>query len=285
MTCPVCSGATRRLFVSQGYWIRGCETCGHQYAEVATSEGHVTRIYDDHYFQGGGDGYPDYLSEGSIIRAHGQWYAQLLRRYTIPGTVLDIGAAAGFVLQGFLESGWKGRGIEPNPRMADHARTRLRLPVDTGTLEEYPRSERYDLVSMIQVVAHLYDLRRAFQEAAKVTRPAGFWLIETWNRESWTARVLGRHWHEYSPPSVLHWFSPEGLKRLAAQFGLREVARGRPPKWIGGAHAKSLLRHKLKDSRIGRRTDRLLEVIPDRLTIPYPWDDLFWALFQAPLSC
>jgi hypothetical protein len=40
------------------------------------------------------------------------------------------------------------------------------------------------------------------------------WIIETWNRDDWVARLLGRHWHEYSPPSVLHWFNPDGLRRL-----------------------------------------------------------------------
>lgn len=281
MTCPICSGATRRLFARHGYWIRGCQTCGHRCAEIAPSAEHVARVYGDAYFQGGGDGYPDYLGEASLIRGHGRWYARLLSRYTPPGTVLDIGAAAGFVLQGFLDSGWGGRGLEPNPRMADHARTRLELLVDTSTLEGSDCPERYDLISMVQVVAHFYDLRQALQQAARLTRPAGFWLIETWNRESWTARVLGEHWHEYSPPSVLHWFSPEGLQRLAAQFGFRQIARGRPPKWIGGAHARSLLRHRFEDSRLGRCAGRLLGLIPDRLAIPYPGDDLFWALFQG----
>jgi len=169
--------------------------------------------------------------------------------------------------------------------MAHYARACLRLGVDVGTLEGLQRNERYDLVSMIQVVSHFYDLRKALQKAARVTRPAGFWLIETWDRESWTARAFGRYWHEYSPPSVLHWFSPEGLRRLAEQFGLREVARGRPPKWIGGAHAKALLRHKLKGSRLERLTGGLLRVVPDRLAIPYLGDDLFWALFQATGAC
>ncbi len=285
MICPICSGVTRRLFTRHGHWILGCEGCGHHCAEVAASEGHVARVYGDSYFEGGGDGYPDYLCEGDLLRARGQWYARLLRRYTIPGAVLDVGAAAGFVLQGFLDSGWRGRGIEPNPRMAHYARACLRLGVDVGTLEGLQRNERYDLVSMIQVVSHFYDLRKALQKAARVTRPAGFWLIETWDRESWTARAFGRYWHEYSPPSVLHWFSPEGLRRLAEQFGLREVARGRPPKWIGGAHAKALLRHKLKGSRLERLTGGLLRVVPDRLAIPYLGDDLFWALFQATGAC
>jgi SAM-dependent methyltransferase len=164
--------------------------------------------------------------------------------------------------------------------MAEYARTHLNLEVATGTLEEFQSERQYDLVSMIQVVAHFVDPQRALQVAASKTREGGFWLVETWNRESWTARALGKHWHEYSPPSVLHWFSTEGLRRLAAQFGFHEVARGRPSKWIGGEHAKSLLRYRLEGSRLGRVLAGGVSLIPDRLALPYPAEDLFWTLYQ-----
>ena len=133
---------------------------------------------------------------------------------------------------------------------------------------------------MIQVVPHLYDLRRALQVAARHTRPGGYWLIETWNRESWTARLFGHNWHEYSPPSVLHWFSPGGLQRLTAQFGFREVARDRPAKRITASHAKSLLRYKLEGSALGNSMVGLLRLLPGSLSIPYLADDVFWALYE-----
>jgi len=78
----------------------------------------VARIYDDDYFQGGKAGYPDYLAEADLLRCHGRWYGRLLAKYMQPGRVLDIGAAAGFILQGFQDCGWKGNGVEPNQRMA-----------------------------------------------------------------------------------------------------------------------------------------------------------------------
>jgi hypothetical protein len=100
------------------------------------------------------------------------------------------------------------------------------------------------------------------------------------SRELIVARVLGKHWHQYSPPSVLHWFSRERLKRLAGQFGFSEVARGRPSQWLDGAHVESLLGYKLQGSRLGGLAAGLLDVIPDHLAIPYPTYDLFWILFQ-----
>jgi SAM-dependent methyltransferase len=264
------------LFLKGRYRIFGCSACGHRSADLGDLSEHVERVYGDEYFTGGGAGYSDYLAEQEILRRHGQRYGRLLRRYMPAGSVLDVGAAAGFVLQGMVDTGWSGRGLEPNPRMSDHARTHLNLRVDTGSLESFQTAERFDLIAMIQVVAHLTDLRRSFQTASEITRPGGFWLIETWNRESWTARVFGRHWHEYSPPSVVHWFSPATLRDLAAQFGFREIARGRPAKWLNGAHAVSLLQYKLG----GRLLSRVGKLIPQNIPLPYLGNDLFWMLFR-----
>ena len=242
----------------------------------------MDRVYADDYFKGGGAGYPDYLSEERLLVEHGRRYGRLLARYMEPGTVLDVGAAAGFVLRGLVDCGWTGRGIEPNAAMAAHARDRLGLVVSGGTLETMDTTERFDLVSMIQVVAHFRDPRVALRAAEGLTRPGGYWLIETWNRESWIARVLGPRWHEYSPPSVLHWFDPEGLRLLAERCGMHEVARGRPAKRIGGRHAVSLLRHKLPENRLGRLASAALGGIPEALTLPYPLDDVFWMLLRKP---
>jgi len=79
---------------------------------------------------------------------------------------------------------------------------------------------------------------------------------------------------------VLHWFSPEGLHRLVAQFGFREVARGRPAKWITIRHVQSLLGYKLAGSALGSSLVGLLRLLPSSLCIPYVADDLFWALYE-----
>jgi SAM-dependent methyltransferase len=278
--CPLCHGPTRRLFAKDGYWIRACRMCGHRHAELASAAGHVARVYNDGYFTGGGAGYADYVSEGELLRARGRRYARLARRHLVPGTVLDVGAAAGFLLQGFIDGGWKGKGIEPNARMAQYARVRLGLDVICLPLEDLAMTEQFDLVTLIQVVAHFVNPRLALATVAAVTRPGGLCLIETWDRDSWSARALGRRWHEYSPPSVLHWFSARGLERVLAEFGFRRLARGRPLKWILASHAKALLRHKLAGSPLARFALPALRLCPNGLAIPYPPEDLFWSLFR-----
>ena len=280
MHCPVCGCVSEEVLRKDGYPILKCRHCGHRFCGHVPPPDHVSTVYSDDYFMGGGAGYSDYLAEADLLVEHGENYGKLLSRYTQPGKVLDVGSAAGFVLKGLQKQGWQGSGLEPNPAMAHYATDQLGITTEIGTLTNYTTSERFRLVTFIQVVAHVYDVRQAFEKAASLTENGGFWLFETWNWQSWMARSLGSNWHEYSPPSVLHWFTPFSLKALAAQFGFHEIARGRPRKFLNGNHAKSLLSYKLGSSRFGQLTRQGLQLIPDHVAIPYPSFDLFWALYQ-----
>lgn len=280
--CPVCGARARLKFPVHGFEILGCDACRHQFVDLDVAGNHVAATYDDRYFFGGGAGYSDYLAEGPMLRRAGRRYAQLLQRHLSAGRLLDVGSAAGFVLAGFVDSGWQGMGLEPNARMAAHGRESLSLDIRTTTLEQFDSEAEggFDLVSMIQVIAHFHDLRQALDRARAATRPGGHWLIETWDNGSWTAQLLGRHWHEYSPPSVLHVFCRASLVRLAADYDMAPVAFGRPRKRISGAHVKSLLAYKLGDSAVGRLEQLALSAVPDRMVLPYPAEDLFWILLR-----
>lgn len=279
-TCVICGCSTQPAFVVRGYPIGRCVRCGHEAIDIESPPDHVALVYNDAYFRGASAGYPDYLAEGNLLRRHGHWYGRLLNKYTEPGLVLDVGTAAGFILQGLQECGWRGEGIEPNREMARFGRETLGLAISETTCEEFRSSVHYDLMTMIQVVAHLVDIRKAFGVCADVLAPDGLLLIETWDRQSRTARIFGKDWHEYSPPSVLRWFSPEDLERLLAQFGFTKIAEGRPPKRISGAHAKALLHDRLQSQPLAFMLRVITRMVPDRIEIPYPAEDLFWALFK-----
>ncbi|MBI1309870.1 methyltransferase domain-containing protein [bacterium] len=277
--CPLCGAKSQIAFHKHAIAIRDCRACGHRFARPEDATGHVDRVYSDAYFFGGGAGYSDYVSESALLRKHGLRYALRLAKYVEPGTALDVGAAAGFVLQGLIDGGWTGQGLEPNDAIASVGR-QLGLSIHTGTLEEFQTRERFDLVSMIQVMGHFLTPRVAAERVSSLVKPGGHCLIETWNVRSLTARLFGATWHEYSPPSVLQWFSPQTVATLFADFGFKPVAQGIPSKAINAGHAKSLLRHKASDSFVAKAVNAVAAVIPDRLTLPYPSEDLFWMLLR-----
>lgn len=278
--CPLCRSHSRRVFSQYGVWIADCGVCSHRFADFRPTRQELQETYGDQYFEGGGAGYKNYLDEEMLLRAAGRRYAEIVGRFTEPGSVLDVGSAAGFILKGFEDAGWKGSSVEMNQRMADHARLELGLDVFNGPLESFRTNRQFDLVTMIQVISHFVDPAAAIDQVAALTRPGGFLLIETWRRDSLTAKAFGSKWHEYSPPSVLHWFSKQGLAAAVEKAGFKLIASGRPAKWINAGHAKSLMRYKLEQMPGGNLFARGLDVIPDRLNLPYPAEDLAWLLFD-----
>lgn len=274
MKCPLCQSESKFAFEAKGFNLLDCTVCLHRFAALETNENHAATTYDDSYFNDGRAGYSDYSFEMESLRKRGQMYAKKIEKFTNEkGRVLDVGAAAGYILQGFSDEGWSGSGLEPNKAIAKIGCEELGLHIEQGTLENYKTDEKYDLISMIQVVAHFWEQRKAFENASNLLNENGLLLIETWNRDSTTAKLLGKNWHEYSPPSVLHWFSLNGLTEFLKGFGFERIAKGRPRKSISGKHTKSLLEY-----RIGKNI--LLNLIPERMNFPYPSEDLFWALYR-----
>ncbi len=261
-----------------GYPIFECRRCPHrQLAPVGDPDAHVRDAYGDAYFTAGGAGYPGYLDDEDLFRAHGAGYARRLERAGIrPGQVLDIGCGPGFLLSAFIARGAAAAGIEPNAAMAELARARGVLIV-AETADRLAADAAYDLVTMVQVIAHLDRPGDAVARAARAVRPGGHLLIETWNLRSLPARVLGAGWHEYQPPVVRHWFSRRGLDALLRSHGLTPLGHGRPRKRISWRHARSLLRTKLP-ALLARALDRV--PLSPGAVLPYPPLDLFFVLAQ-----
>jgi SAM-dependent methyltransferase len=282
VACELCSADARHDFDARGFPMYRCPSCRYAFTHPAPGPAQLATIYDDSYFAGGGDGmgYADYVAEGPLLRERGFGYGELLRRHGAGGRVLDVGAAAGFMLQGYIDAGWDGAGIELNPAMAAHARERLGLDVRTGTLESLPAGELFDAVSFVQVVAHFADPRGALEHAAKLTRPGGWWLFETWNCASLTARAFGATWHAYAPPSAVRALSPRALDALTGGLGFVPVARGTPRKVIDARHAKVVLSSLAARSIVARGLEKLIGLLPGATRLVYPAEDVFWALYR-----
>ena len=200
--------------------------------------------------------------------------------------MLDIGCAAGFLMDGFRQSGWDVTGVDPNAAMVRHA-VASGMTAYESSFENLLQAraglngrQAFDLLCLVQVIAHLTDLRSAAQTLAELVSDDGFVLVETWNSASLSARLLGANWHEYSPPNVLHYFSKKSLDQLLDSAGFDCIAGGRPAKKISMGHGRSLFRYKYGDYWWGKALLRMSRPISDNFSVPYPSEDLFWRLYR-----
>ena len=226
MKCTVCEISSSELaFMKNGYNILRCKNCGHLFAEITISPAKVNEIYSDNYFFGATAGYPDYTSEKDVLIERGENYADLIKNFTIPGRVLDIGSAAGFILKGLENCGWQGIGIEPNCSMAKYGRNVVGVNIINSTLETVDFDEKFDLAVMIQVIAHLNNPNDSIGKIYNYLKPGGHILIETWNKDSITAKLFGKYWHELFPPFVINYFSKITLNLLMTKNGFSLVSK------------------------------------------------------------
>jgi SAM-dependent methyltransferase len=275
-----CKEEKKHIFNINGYFILECKICGHRFCKIDDIENHLSNVYSDDYFYGGKDGYPNYISEKGILYKHGFNYATILSKYSKPGRILDVGCAAGFILKSFEQQGWIGTGIEPNATMAAYGRSVLNLNIQIGSLESFETDQTFDLITFIQVIGHFYDLDKAIINASNHLHPGGFILVESWNRSSLVARIMGKKWHEFCPPIAIHWFSDHTLTDLFDYYGFHLIEKGLPKKRINLKHALSILDSKIPNIFMKRNLFNFLNHNFGNVNLIYPPLDLKWYLLQ-----
>ena len=274
-----CRQSRSVLFKKKNYPIFQCDKCGHRFIKIENNETHVLNVYSDDYFFAGKDGYPNYLNERDLLYEQGLRYAKLMSKYMNPGKILDVGCAAGFILKGFKDSGWSCYGIEPNETMATYGRNKLNLNIKTSSIETFECNEQFDLINMTQVIGHVYNPDSALLNASRLLKPDGLVLVESWNMKSFVARLLGKRWHEYSPPSVVHWYSDKTLISFFKYYGFELLAKDYAVKKISAEHAISFLEGKTSN-RILKKIADLLSPVTKKLAIIYPLLDVKWYVFK-----
>jgi SAM-dependent methyltransferase len=268
------------LLTKNGYPIKECKRCGHRFTQLQDVKNHLKEVYSDDYFFAGKDGYPDYLREKDLLYKSGLNYSKIIAKYTKPGRVLDVGCAAGFILKGFEKSGWECYGVEPNDTMANYGRTELKLNIQTGGLETYDSGRKFDLVNLTQVIGSLYDLDKSLSTVSNLLDKDGMVMVESWDMKSFIARVMGKNWHEYCPPSVVTWFSDSTLIQLFEYYGFKLKAKGRPVKRININHGISLFDESFPKFPFKKPILKFFSRVIGKYNMRYPPFDLKWYLFS-----
>ncbi len=149
------------------------------------------------------------------------WYKMLARAVSSSGTVLEIGAGAGFSKQHFARLYSSDIQVIAGIDLVADA---CRLPFASGTL---------DGIIMTNVFHHLPDVRGFLDDAARSLKPqATLAMVEPWVTP-WSRFVYGRIHHEPFDPRANEWKLAAGAPLSVANGALpwivfrRDVARFR----------------------------------------------------------
>jgi methionine biosynthesis protein MetW len=151
------------------------------------------------------------------------------------GRILDVGCGNGYFLKWMKEHGWESFGVEIS-KTGSQVAAKNGIKVFNGELEKakYP-SNYFDVVTVNQVLEHVYSPARVIREASRVLRPNGLLVVCVPNLESYEEQIFKQHWYALDVPRHLYFFSIRTLtsllqknefrieKTLSKSFGLSWV--------------------------------------------------------------
>lgn len=228
MNCPLCENPESGfLFEERGYRLARCAGCGLVRVDNPPSRKTLDELYSPEYYKGRGDsqGYYDYAAERAALVKSFRARLKTLKKHSPGGRLLDVGCAFGFLLAEARAMGWEPFGIDRSAFAVDWARRELRLEnVFAGPLSEASLDEgSFDAVTMIDTLEHFTDPRGEMNEIARLLKPGGVLLLDTWDIASPTAILLGKRWPIIAPPDHLFYFNPRTVTLLLEKSGMEVI--------------------------------------------------------------
>lgn len=179
-------------------------------------------------------GYAEAVDETYVSQAAGRIHAFRkivcqISRWKDPagGSLLDVGAAAGFLLVAAREAGWKVEGIELSGWLSAWAKEHFELAIRTMPLEDdtYPPAS-FDVVTMLDVLEHVEDPSETLRCVRKILRDDGLFVVSYPDFGSIFARLLKRRWW-FLLSVHLYYFTRTTIGRLLEQSGFEVIAMQR----------------------------------------------------------
>ena len=148
------------------------------------------------------------------------------RRYASQGRLIDIGCSTGLFLDKAGQAGFDVQGAEFSEASAQFARHHFGIEVTDGDIHAVDGpAERFDLLTMFDVIEHVRDPARDIAAANRLLRPGGLYILSTPNIDGLFpkasqpfARMLG-HWPHPEPPWHLYQFSVTTLSAMLEKHG------------------------------------------------------------------
>jgi SAM-dependent methyltransferase len=237
--CNLCGAtlatASTFLFDKDGYAIVRCPTCRLVFRSTLPTRDELSDIYGHAYFGGSAaaspvsrEGYLDYVADADIHRANAQRRLRTLDAFTEPGTLLDVGCAAGFFVDEASRRGWQARGVDVSDAMVEWGRTHTGADIRVGTLADVPADRLELCITMWDYIEHALDPRGDVEQAFARLRPAGVLALSTGDAGSALARLSLERWHLMTPRHHNYFFTAATMRHLLESVGFEILYLGHP---------------------------------------------------------
>lgn len=226
IACPMCGQKEFSPVAARadGLKIVRCRQCSLAFINPRPDAEGIAAMYAKDYYRGDADkaiGYSAYRSSvASIHHNPPAGWTLLDSEVAMAGArTLDVGCAFGHLVYWMAKSGATATGIDLSDESVAWGQSKLKLDLRRCLLEELQEPDgSFDLVTMIDLIEHVTDLKSFMTRLAGLLKPGGKVLIQTPNFG--TYRGGDRHTFLHFSLEHLLYFDPATLDGLMALYGL-----------------------------------------------------------------
>jgi 2-polyprenyl-3-methyl-5-hydroxy-6-metoxy-1,4-benzoquinol methylase len=197
MRCPICRSSRSSLVQkepastdptrSAAYTQRmvnlvACSDCSFVYVERDFPESYVNAFYEERAGGGYRLDYENFFWWHEATKNSNHHILSLLGAAD-SRRLLDVGCGNGTFLADARDAGWQVSGLEINPAFRDFCRNELKIDdVQCGLISDPPfASSSFDVVTMLDVLEHMYDPIVSLMQCAQLLKPGGLMVVKSPN--------------------------------------------------------------------------------------------------------
>ena len=136
------------------------------------------------------------------------------------GSLLEIGAGSGGLLDILKHEFNDIHGVEPSKKFCQFAKERYGLVLDNIGYENISENLKYDVILALDVIEHVVSVRHFMYKVFQLLTDEGIVILSTPNKNSLTARLLGKKWWHIRPPH-LYYLDKESFHALMEATGFK----------------------------------------------------------------
>ncbi|MFC1631081.1 class I SAM-dependent methyltransferase [Candidatus Omnitrophota bacterium] len=228
----VCGTSREPEFFSEivGFKFVRCPDCGFLYINPRPAIGVMGEFFRSaetvSYFQTEILEHTSEIRRERIFRPRYEWLKS--SQVAVGGRLLDVGCSTGIFLECFSgDQQFSVAGSEPNSAAVEICR-RKGLEVRQATIEEFPTSEAFEVITGWEIIRHLVEPFKALSKLYQLLVSGGVLVLTTPNVTGFDFVLLGNEHQDIAPPMLLNGFTPLSMEQALRRVGFEIIELSTP---------------------------------------------------------
>ena len=220
IACPFCDVDNGEIAIREnGYTGKKCADCSLIYITPRPSIKEITDLY------GHGDAHQSaeaHIASQTNNRLYARHHLKLLKKHIKSGSLLEIGAAAGYFLDESRKAGFKPFGIELDPVQAEYVKKAHNIHCETKPLGDAYKNQKFDVIYHCDVISHFYEPVAEFKNINGAMSEGSILMFETGNFADMSSSYYSEI-PKFQYPDHLFFFGENTIKEILERTGFELV--------------------------------------------------------------